>query len=385
LSSLLRGTFRVDSVENNYFRKASVVLQFIVAQIVIMVSIFIFKQMNFINNKDLGYDSENIICAGLPESPGSTLATLSNQLLSVPGVTGVSFSSVPPARAQQWTSVTLVRNNEQEKLDAEIKFIDTAYLNLYNFRIIAGKNFSSTDSTAVIVNKEFIFESGFANAEESIGKVIDGPGVRCYIVGVVDDFNSGSLHDGIRPCLFFVNPGGFRSVNIKVASSGGGIIDRIQENWRIIFPEENFQYQFLDDAIDSYYKSERKTFNLLILFSGVTIFLCILGVLGLSLSMNHKRIKEIGLRRVNGATIQQILYLLNRDFMNWILIAFIISVPVSWYFVFRWLQNFAFKTSISWWVFILAGLIVTGISLFVLSVQSYNAAASNPVESLRNE
>ncbi|HLN19998.1 MAG TPA: ABC transporter permease [Bacteroidales bacterium] len=389
LSSLLKGSYKIKAADAGTFGRSSVVLQFIVAQVVIMTSLFILKQMTYMNKKDLGYSAENIICAGLPENSLSSMSALSNEILAVPGIEGVSFSSVAPARAQQWTQFSVPRNNELIKLDGEIKFIDTAYLNLYDFRIIAGRNFSSSDSSdLIIVNKEFLLESGYANAEESLGTAINGPQGRYYIAGVVDDFHSGSLRDEIRPCIFYNNPTAFRNINIKTSISRtgySGIIERIQEKWKIIYPDEAFQYVFLEDFIASYYKSDRKTFNLFVLFSIITIFLCVLGVLGLSFSMNQKRIKETGLRRVNGATIKEIVYLLNRDFLTWIIIAFIISVPVSWYLVSIWLQNFAYKTGISWWVFILAGFVAAGIGLLTVTLQSYRAASANPVESLRND
>lgn len=389
LSSLLRGSYKVRSKDSSAFGKASVILQFIVAQTVIIASLFILKQMTYINKKDLGYSVENIICSGFPESSVSTMSALSNEILTVPGVTGLSFSSVAPARSQQWTSVSIVNNDELKKLDTELKFIDTAYLSLYDFRIIAGENFTSTDSSnVVIVNKEFLLESGFVKAEDCLGTAINGPQGNIYITGVVDDFHSGSLRDEIRPCVFYNNPAAFRNVNIKISSpiaASGEIIKKIQERWTTIYPDESFQYVILEDFIASYYRSDRKTFNLFVLFSIITVFLCILGVLGLSISMNQKRIKEVGLRRVNGAMISQIVFLLNKDFLNWILLAFIISVPVSWYFVFRWLQNFAFKTEISWWGFLLSGLILTSIGLITVTLQSYSTAASNPVDSLRNE
>ncbi|HEX2920055.1 MAG TPA: ABC transporter permease [Bacteroidales bacterium] len=386
LSSLLRGEYRVNSNQSS-FGKVSMIIQFMVAQTVIIASLFILKQINYINNKDLGYSAEDVLIAYLPGNPGSSMSALSNELLSIPGVAGVSFSSISPAMAQQWTNFSFMHNNEEKKLDGEIKFIDTAYLKLYNFRMIAGRNFTSSDSSnAIIINREFLLEAGFKNAEESVGAVINGPQGGVYISGVVEDFNSGSLRNEIRPCVFFNNPGAFRNVSIKLSSADvTGVIDKIQEKWKTFYPDENFNYEFLSDIIAKYYKSDHKAFNLFVLFSIITMFLCILGVLGLSLSMNRKRIKEIGLRRVNGATILQVIYLLNRQFLNWILVAYLISVPVSMFIVSSWLRSFAFKTGLSWWVFLVAGIAITGIGLFTVSLQSYSAAATNPVESLRNE
>jgi putative ABC transport system permease protein len=397
LSNLLKGGDSGYSGRGNIFGKTSVILQFVVAQSVIIATLFIVKQIYFINHKELGYTTDNIIYAGLPENPKSKLASLSAELLSDPGIKGVSFSSVVPAESHQWTSFSSYINNQEKRIDAEIKFVDSSYLNLYSFTLIAGQNFSSKDtSAAIILNREFLLEIGFKNADEAIGAIIKGPnGMRLNIKGVVGDFHSGSLRDKIRPCVFFNNPGGFGIVNIKLLSSGSsgknntkvfpGEIDKINEIWKNVFPDQVFHYTFLSDRIAGYYKSEYKALNLFFLFASITVFLCILGILGLSLSMNEKRTKEIGLRKVNGATISEVMALLNRNFINWVAIAFVIACPIAFYAMHKWLQNFAYKTELSWWIFVVSGIIAFGIALLTVSLQSLKAAMRNPVEALRYE
>jgi len=396
LSNLLKRIDTGYTGKANILGKASVILQFIVAQTVIIGTLFIVKQIYFINHKELGYNTENIIVARLPENSSSKLSALNGELLSIPGIKGVSFSSVLPSESQNFPDFRLYKDNEEKVITSELKAIDSAYLNLYSFTLLAGQNFSSKDTALpVIVNREFLLETGFKNIDEAIGYQLSAGNTRLFIKGIVEDFHSGSLHDKIRPCVFANIPSNYSIVNIKLGYAGTkgkssleilpGDIGKINGVWKTVFPDEIFNYIFLNDLIATYYKSEYKALNLFLLFASTTIFLCILGILGLSLSMNERRTKEIGLRKVNGATITEVIALLNRDFVKWIAIAFLIATPVSLYAMQKWLQNFAFKTELSWWIFLLAGMIALVIALITVSLQSLKAATRNPVEALRYE
>jgi len=302
-----------------------------------------------------------------------------------------------PAESQQWTSFSLYKYNEEKRIDSEIKLIDSSYLSLYSFRFVGGHNFSSKDTSgAIILNREFLLEIGINNIDEAIGTIIKGPGgTNLCIKGVVEDFHSGSLHNEIRPCVFFNNPSGFRTVSIQLSYSASGTgngskmlpgdIDKIDKIWKNVFPGHIFPYTFLSDRIDSYYISDHKALNLFLLFASITIFLCVLGILGLSLSMNERKTKEIGIRKVNGAKISEILIMLNKYFLIWVACAFIFSVPFSWFTMHKWLENFAYKTDLSWWVFLLSGVLSLVIALLTVSWQSWRAASRNPVEALRYE
>jgi putative ABC transport system permease protein len=397
LSLLLKTNDPNISMKNNLFGKSSVILQFIVAQVVIIATLIILKQIYYINHKDLGYSSKNIIYANLPENQISKLRTLKSELLAFPFISQVGYSSVLPSESQSWTNIGIVRDSTVITLDAEVKSIDTTFLKLYSFSILSGNNFSTSDSTAtVIVNMELLNEAGYNNAGEAIGQKIQAYGnYNAYIKGVVDDFNSGSLHDKIRPCVFLNSPSGFHTLNIRLAYNGksgrdqheilAGDIERINRIWNDIFPGELFGYKFLSDRINEYYRSEYKALNLFLLFGIITILLCILGILGLSLSINEKRTKEIGIRKVTGANTSEILALLNRDFIKWVLIAFILAVPVALVGMHKWLENFAYRTNLSWWIFVIAGLMAILIVLITVTLQSWRAATRNPVEALRYE
>jgi putative ABC transport system permease protein len=393
LSALLKKSDSGDSSKENVFGKTSVILQFVVAQAVIIGTLVLMKQIYFINHKDLGYSSENVVLAQLPGDLKS-FNSLTGELMSIPGVQGVSYSSVAPAESQQWSDFRLFKNNEEKHIDAELKSIDSSYLKLYSFTLVAGQNFSSGDTSAsVILNREFLSEVGFTDPNEVIGLKMPGIGRNgAFIKGVVENFHSGSIHGKIRPCVFINDPGSFHIVNIKLEvlsinskTALAGEISDIDKNWKKMFPGMEFRYQFLTDMIASYYMAEHKALNLFLLFASITIFLCILGILGLSLSMNERRTKEIGLRKVNGASVPEVMILLNKNFIKWIAYAFIIASPVAFYIMHKWLQNFAYKTSLSWWIFGLAGLMALIIALLTVSMQSWRAASRNPVEALRYE
>ena len=395
MSTLLKNNDPGYSGRENVFGKWSVILQFIVAQAVIISTLMIVKQIYFINHKDLGYDTKNVMVVRLPGDSKPMVNDLNGELLSNPDIKGVAFSSVTPAETNNFTVATLFRNNEQVNIDAEIKSVDTSYIKLYSLKQLAGLNFAATDTAFnIIVNREFVAEMGFKSVDEAIGAKVGGFRKNgATIKGVVEDFYSGSLHNKIRPCILINNANMFSSMSIKLSDrnkdDNGKIfavdIQKINGVWNKLLPDKEFEYQFLSDRIDNYYQSEYKAMNLFLLFASVTIFLCVLGILGLSLSMNERRIKEIGIRKVNGATVAEILALLNKDFVKWVAIAFIVAGPIAWYAMFKWLENFAYKTTLSWWIFAISILIALVITLITVSWQSWKAAARNPVEALRYE
>jgi putative ABC transport system permease protein len=397
LSALLKRADAANKGKGNNFGKVSVILQFVVAQTVIIATLIIVKQIFFINHTNLGYNTENIIFARLPENAGPKLNSLTAELLSVPAVKQVSFSSVLPAESQSWSNFTLFIDNKKKSIDAELKSIDSSYLKLYLFDFLAGQNLTAGDTVnSIIVNMEFLTELGISDPNKALSLNIGGIGKNgANIKGVVRDFHSGSLHDKIRPCLFYNDPRSYNIVNIKMMTPGSKIkaksgkkwmdIENLSEKWKKFFPDQVFEYRFLNDTIADFYKSEHKALNLFILFAAITIFLCVLGILGLSLSMNERRTKEIGLRKVNGANILEVIVLLNKDFVKWVAIAFVIAIPFAWFIMHKWLQNFAYKTGLSWWIFLLSGVLALVIALLTVTWRSWRAASRNPVEALRYE
>jgi putative ABC transport system permease protein len=394
MSSLLKKSDPGYSGKENVFGKWSVILQFVVAQAVIIATLMIVKQIYFINNKDLGYDTKNIMVMRLPGGTGSKQSALAGEYAMNPKIKGVTFSSITPAQSSNFGNAILYRNNEMVNIDCEIKAIDTAFIRVYSIKMLVGENLASADTALnIIVNRKLTSELGFKTVDEALGAYIKlfGPKPAC-IKGIVENFYSGSLHDKIRPCVMVNDPNRASIMSIKLRDSGSGKtsvspgdIDQIKTVWNKILPDKEFEYSFLSDRIASYYESENKAMNLFLLFAAMTIILCVLGILGLSLSMNERRIKEIGIRKVNGATVQEILILLNKNFVKWVAIAFVLATPVAWYAMSRWLENFAYKTTLSWWIFLLSGIFALVIALLTVTWQSWKAAAQNPVVALRYE
>ncbi len=394
LSSLLKKNDPGNSGKENVFGKWSVILQFIVAQAVIIATLMIVKQIYFINHKDLGYDTKNIMIVRLPGGSVSKLSALAGEYSMNPKIRGVSFSSVTPAQTSNFGNARLFRNNEIVNIDCELKSIDTSFIRVYSFKMLAGENLASADTALnIIVNRKFTSEIGFKTVEDALGAFVQGFGPKpACIKGIVENFYSGSLHDKIRPCAMLYSPNNMSVMNMKLADSGTaksavspGDIDQIKAVWTKIMPDQEFEYSFLSDRIAMYYESEHKAMNLFLLFAAMTIILCVLGILGLSLSMNERRIKEIGIRKVNGATVQEILFLLNINFVKWVAIAFVLATPIAWYAMSMWLENFAYKTTLSWWIFLLSGILALVIALLTVTWQSWRAAAQNPVVALRYE
>lgn len=397
LSSIIKKNNPSSSSTSINFKKSSVIFQFIVAQAMIIVTLVVLKQIHFINNKDLGFKPDNIIVAKLPEHDIIKLERIKNELISMPEIREVSYSSVSPAEALSWNGVGISVYDKKNEIDTENKLVDNSYFDIYSFNFISGSKFLPNDTiNTIIVNREFVSTAGFINEKDALGAAVYGISYQpVYIKGVVENFHSGSLHNQIRPCVFQNIHRWYRTVNIKLTSLKGENynnqeallenIDKIAKKWANIYPEEDFNYSFLDDRIANYYQSEHKTLKIFSLLALLCVLLCAMGILSLSVSMNEVRIKEIGIRKVNGAKIGEVVSLLNYDFIKWVIIALIIASPLAYYAMNKWLENFAYKTDLSWWIFTAAGIIALFIALITVSWQSWRAARKNPVEALRYE
>lgn len=270
------------------------------------------------------------------------------------------------------------------------------YIPFYKMKLIAGRNILHTDSLKeFVVNETFTRALGCRSPEEAIGKGVDwkGPnGEHIYpIVGVVADFHQGSFHEAIKPAVIGNMPEFEHSLAIRLTASEKNTKDvkallaGMEQEWKKVFPNDGFQYSFLNESITWLYGQEENTAWLINVAMGITIFISCMGLFGLGLFTAQKRTKEIGIRKVLGASITDITIMLNRDFVILVLIAFVIAAPISWYFMHQWLQDFAYRTEMSWWVFALAGLSTIVIALLTVSFQALKAAIVNPVESLRTE
>ena len=318
---------------------------------------------------------------------------LMEKLKAIPEIAMISLANDPPSINSMWTSTMKYKDGKKElETDVQVKLADTNYLKLFQIKLLAGTNLPYSDTTrSLVINEAYVRFLGFNNPHQAIGKLIEWDKQNYPVSGVVADFHQRSLRDPIKPLLFTTRTKQMRAINIALQpqNAEGTVwktaIGKIEKAWKEVYPEDDFEYNFLDDTIKKYYTAEQNISKLLIWATGLAIFISCLGLLGLVTYITNQRTKEIGVRKVLGASITQIISLLSKDFLKLVLIAFIIAIPIAYWGAYKWLQNFAYKTNISVWVFIAGGLIMFMMALTILCIRTFNAAAANPVKSLRTE
>jgi putative ABC transport system permease protein len=374
-------------------RRGLVVFQFVVAQALIIGTLITVKQMNYFNRRPLGFDKDAIVNVPFPaDSAGiSKLNYLRKQLSDVRGVQKISFSSNTPVEDEidNWTKFRFDHAAKEIEFYVVQKWTDHEYLPTYRLPLVAGRNLTASDTAReFLVNETLIKNLGITDAEDALNKEInlwDGF-VKGPIVGVLKDFHDRSFRREFAPVLMTTLKGGYSSAGIKLTLEHvPSTIQSISNIWETTFPDFVFEYQFLDAKIDSFYKEENQLSQLYKIFAAIAIFLSCLGLYGLASFMAVQRIKEVGIRKVLGATAGNIVYLFSREFVILIGIAFVIATPISWYFMQQWLQDYVFRIDISWWIFLLGGMASIIIALATVSYQAIKAAVANPVKSLRTE
>jgi ABC-type antimicrobial peptide transport system permease subunit len=374
-----------------WLRKGLTLSQFLIAQFFCMATIITVKQINFMVNKDMGFKKDAIISVYTPffwDRPDHRRFLLEEDIKKMPGVEKVSLGNDPPS-ASGWSAnnMKFINGKKEIQTDVRIKFGDTNYLNLYHINILAGRNVVPSDTVKeYLVNETYLHALGFHNPVDILNKQVDGK----PIVGVISDFNQESLHASIKPLAFTsATTISFQiHVALKPQQSIGAwktTIASIQKSFKDYFPEEDFNYDFVDENIAKFYKSEQDISHLLQWSTGLAIFISCMGLLGLVMYTTNLRIKEIGIRKVLGASIGNIVGILSKDFVRLVLLASLLAIPLSWWAMNKWLDNFAYKTSINWWLFAGSTLFMMVIALITLSIQTVRAASANPVESLRTE
>ena len=369
-------------------RSGMVVFQFAASIVLIVCTLVVFKQMNYILNKDLGFNKEQVIVLQGGSTLGSEVSSFKDDLKSVAGVKSVSISSYLPVENSMRNGTPFYKEG-MKGIDPGITcqdwVVDDDYIKTMGLKIIKGRDFSekiSSDQRAAIINQKLARQLNLVNPVGAL--ITDGNG-SFTVIGVVKDFNYDNMRYPIRP-LVMRNGLSSDFVSIKVNTSDmHGMISTITKLWNNVSPDQSISYSFLDEEYAGMYISVQRMGTIFRSFALLAIIVACLGLFGLAEFMTKQRIKEIGVRKVNGAKVAGILSLLNKEFVKWVIIAFAIACPVAWYAMQRWLENFAYKTTFSWWIFALAILLTLGIALLTVSVQSWKAATRNPVESLRYE
>ena len=382
-----------------WLRRSLTVTQFVIAQFLVIATLIVSKQINYSLSKDLGYKKDAIVYFPtvwnfFSDKPDSRRFALLEKIKAMPEVEKVSLASNSPAHLG-WTSTTMKVNNGKKEVELMIENMnaDPEYFDIYKLKLVAGKVPDQSDTLKeYLVNESFTKKFGFTNPEDAIGKFVDRDGKKIPIVGVLKDFHTKSTHDPIKPVAYASIRKSSYNIHIALRSQAGspGLwkagLDKIEKEFKILYPEDpDFKYKFFDETIAAFYKKEQDVSRLLKWSAGLCIFISCLGLLGLVIYTTNTRTKEIGVRKVLGASVVQIVSLLSKDLLSLVLIAFVIATPLAWLAMNNWLQDFAYRTNISWWVFAACGISMLAIALVLLSIRTIRAALTNPVKSLRTE
>ena len=389
--NVLKGTVSGDNKKGIFFRRGLVVFQFVIAQTLIIGTLIVASQMDYFRTADMGFNKKAIINAGIPDDSLSRtkIDLLRNELYNVPGIENISFSMFAPAEGGGWYTDLRTTNNKTNNPDmiVNIKGGDTSYFRLYNLQLVAGRIYFPSDTIReFVVNETVVKNLGIQNPRSAIGKLINVNGKTCPIVGIVKDFHVNSLRDPINPVVMTTIKGAYGLANIKFnLNKAKTVIAAMENTWNKNFPDYVFEYSFLDQSIADYYKQENQLSQLYKIFSGIAIFISCLGLYGLISFMAVQRKKEIGIRKVLGAPVRKIIFMLSREFTVLIIIAFLIASPVAWFFMHQWLQQYTYRIMIGLWFFAATILCSLFIAWLTVGYTAIKAAIGNPVKSLRTE
>jgi putative ABC transport system permease protein len=369
---------------NAQFRKILVVTQFVFSVGLIIATVVISLQLKYIREKDLGYDKEHVFSFNVREELYNHYAAVRTELLKMPGVLDVASANNNIAGVNSTTGDTDWEGKEGRSFLIHPTGIDENYIPLFKIQMAAGKNFSGTkaDSAYVILNETAVAEAGI---KDPIGKRFSLWQTNATIIGVVKDYNYASLKERIEPAIFYYEPSNWRIFIKTTGKDAHQVIDAAQKIWMKYNPEYPFVYSFLDEDYDKMYKSEQRTGVLLNVFALVAITISCLGLFGLSSYTAQVKTKEIGIRKVLGASVMNIMSLLGKDFVSLVLISLLFAIPLGWWAMNAWLRDFVYRINISWWIFLLSGLLAIFIAVLTVSFQAIKAALANPVRSLKEE
>ncbi|WP_319479944.1 ABC transporter permease [uncultured Draconibacterium sp.] len=369
--------------QRNFTGKVLTVLQFGISIFLIIGVLFIEKQVRFFKNYDLGFDKENIVIVDIPQSIQEHEDAFISELVKNGNITDYAFSQfIPGGVGMGWG-----RDIDGKNVSFKCWPVDERYMNFMGFEIVDGRAFSEnlkSDENNFIMNETALKDFGWET--EYLGKQIPGFGFSGTLIGVVKDMKYASLREEVTPLAFWLTETRHNKLSLKISGQNvTNTIAHINDVYSQFEKKLTFNYRFLDEQLNGMYKAEEKQAQLISIFCIISIIISVIGVLGLAILLSEYRIKEIGIRKVNGANISEIITLLNSGFIKSILIALIIACPLGYYAMNKWLENFAYKTTLSWWIFALAGALALGIALLTVSWQSWRAATRNPVEALRYE
>ena len=388
--SVFRGKSGVSGGRTIRVRQVLVVVQFAVCQALILGALVVAQQVRYMQRADLGFRKDNIVAVTMPFGTKPLQDAFKQTLQAYSGVQAVSLSLLLPTNGLMYGGqVKFDGKPDWERYPVRERLADADFVKTYGLTVIAGRNLAPSDTIReYLINETLLHKLGFQKPEQVVGKRLQYhlSSVPLPIVGVVRDFHLKSLREQIDPCLIASRADAYVRAGILLSDRNPiQTLEYIRQAWLKLYPNEVFEYQFLDEQVASFYKTETLTARLVNAITGIAILICCLGLYGLVTFTVGQRTKEIGIRKVLGASVSSIVALLSRDFVKLVLVAIIIASPLAWYAINQWLRGFVYKTDIGWWVFALAGLLAVGIALITVSFQSVKAALMDPVKSLRIE
>jgi len=373
-------------------RRVLTTVQLVVAQILFIGAMVLLLQLDYFRNADLGFDQQAVVTIPLPKTDKTKKfsSSLKNELLQHSDISSVTYQYEAPASNMGYGgSVRFDNRTDWEKFVIRDRFADENYLETYKIPLLAGRSFVDKDSvTEFVINEELMKRLGINDPEKTLGKTLEdgNSGLKGLIVGVVKSFHLKSLQVGIEPCAIFPNPKLYKEVAVKInARNVSQTLEKIQSTWAKVYPDEVFEYQFVEDKVAGFYDNERLITTLIELFAGVAIVICCLGLFGTISFMVSQRTKEVGIRKVLGAGALNIAILFGKEFLAMVTIALVVSGPVACYLTEQWLNNFAYRIAWEWWIPASGGLIILAVTMLAIGKTVLSAALMNPVKSLKSD
>lgn len=378
---------------NISFRQVLVTAQFAISIMLIIATAVVFRQLRYMQEKSLGFDRNHIITMRSQGTLNNNFETFRTELLANTNIKNVARSSrIPTGRLLDAQGSSIQRGDSLAPTQADIKFVrvDHDFISTYGVKMLAGRSFSrdyGLDTAGFMINQAAVSVLGLKSNQEAIGKNFTYGDRKGKIIGVFNDFHFESMHQKILPLIMLMpETPNYGRISVKIAGNNmTAALAHIESTWKKFLPETPFDYTFMDENFDRLYESEQRQGTIFTIFAGIAIAIACLGLFGLSAFAITQRIKEIGIRKVIGASVPNIVTLLSKDFLKLVVIAAVIAFPVAWYAMHNWLQDFAYRSTIPWWIFAGAGIIAAAIALFTISFQAVKAATANPVKSLRSE
>ncbi len=395
-ASVLKSQF-LHKGDKSSLRKYLTVFQFVIAQAFIIGTLLVGKQLNYLMSKDMGIKTDALVHVSTPWRTPSLDKRIrfAEKVKVLPQVGKISLSNNPPASFSTNSSyVTFFDDGKEVKTKLQFLFGDGNYLDLYGIDILAGRKQLNDTIQEIVINESYAKLLGFNSPDETIGKTIKMNDKTIPIVGVMEDFNQRSLKSKIEPMAFTGDWyrkefSRFNTIHLALSNENRKewpkTIAKIEGIYKNIYPDADFKVTFMDEIVKRFYQQERKTSVLLNWATGLAILISCLGLLGLVIHTTERRTKEIGIRKVLGASVLQLNLLLSSEFLGLVGIAFLIAAPIAYWGLTNWLEDFAYKTTMSWWVFLISGLAMVIISILIMGIKTLSAANSNPVESLKTE